>query len=1428
MLEFKPDDKVNNRYAIVRKLGAGAMGSVYLAHDRVEHDIKVALKVLVSDMVEDQDIWAKGEYEALTRLRHPNLARVYDFGKIQGTNDYFIVSEFIKGTDLFAGTEYSNYNELCDIIVQVCRSLEYIHSQGYVHFDIKPENILLTRHKSATLKEGSKVMWSEESTGEGGDGEGGGGEDGSFAYQKPNVKLIDFGLAEKITGSFDFAIKGTLNYLAPEMIDGGKPDQRADLYSLGVTLYQITNRDLPFCHDMNTAGRALKRSELFEMHMKKLPEFLREVIMRLLAERPENRFQSAKEVIEAISEGSGTKYELETPETRSSYLHTTALIGRQEEMEQLKEFARSVFPQLQNRVEETIVGKLRPPLVLVSGEIGSGKSRLLEEFRHFLRLNYVQVYGGNCYEGQNKAYQPFVELLRQLTVYMGKDHDLFQRYKDVLLRLLPEFRTSEDVPTPLGLRPDQEKLYFIDRIVHFMLEAARDQPFLLLLNNLHWADEMTVELLGYFLQNLMEEDSMSPNDPVNVLVVGTLRTDGKIPTCLRDLISQMREEECACEMALKRFKRDKVKGLISAMLHMTDISGEFIDCVYNKTGGNPLFVVEILKSLQETGAIKSGDSGWQLAIGGSWGDINLPTNVELALLSRLENLESLGRSIIEMLALINRPVTPKLLEQVPRLAQAPVLSHLNELREKGFIVGYTEDGEQYYSIDQPSFAQTIYRHLDEEKRCKGHREFADLLKETFSSREDEVLEELVYHYRNSDAPDEALALSLRAGERLKSIYANEKAYEYFAYAAEVLEDREMFDRQWLYCQESMGGLCFLLGRYHEAENIYLMLLDEEKGVRLSEVEQSRYHRCRGKILEVQGDYDRALQSYKEARCLLFDDEEDHAKKRRPGKREVDENELNQEKIWLTSALGGLYVRMGKYEKAMKISINALKTIESSTETIEHAVVFSTIGRANYFKGNLPQAIEFHKRSLEIQEKLENFPEIVMTLNSLGESYQADAKYCEAWKYFQRAMDLSDEMGDSYGRALSFHSLGWFYLAVGELDKAMVAEEKSLKLTRNFKMRQLSHYNYILQGLILQEQKEYSKAEGCLFRALTALSKQGNRWELCRLLTRMGALHLLKGNMEEADRMVRDACRLSDDLGISRLNYGCLIEKGKMFYRKERFREALQVYRSAIDFIAGDSNKQLAAHIYYVMAEVLLQLHRSDEALNYFKRVNENAMALLDDVPERFKKSYREKHANWYKDMPDEPQDMALEQEGPAQQDAPKKQGSSFRVRRDDGRLLALVTKLTGELASSQSPQQCLSHAIIEMTRHLNAQYGFLLRIEGDEDVRIILAYDGEGQALKQPSSRIVGELVIQVLTQCSPMVCANTFDDKEINGIDQIYDLNLKSVIVSPLFGSDEITGVLYIANPDPTFGCEELKTVTNSFLPIFSLGLNQTIMSRK
>ena len=116
MASVQAGECINGRYRILRQLGAGAMGTVFLCEDLTRVKRKVALKVLRSDRLEDSEEWSKVEYEALTRLRHPNLAKVYDFGRVQQSHDWFIVSEFIRGDDFLAAStsfEESEFPRCC-------------------------------------------------------------------------------------------------------------------------------------------------------------------------------------------------------------------------------------------------------------------------------------------------------------------------------------------------------------------------------------------------------------------------------------------------------------------------------------------------------------------------------------------------------------------------------------------------------------------------------------------------------------------------------------------------------------------------------------------------------------------------------------------------------------------------------------------------------------------------------------------------------------------------------------------------------------------------------------------------------------------------------------------------------------------------------------------------------------------------------------------------------------------------------------------------------------------------------------------------------------------------------------------------------------------------------------------------------------------
>jgi serine/threonine protein kinase len=284
------------RYLVLESLGRGGMARVYRAY-HPQLDRYVAIKVLHSDLVEDAGFLSRfrREAQALAALRHPHIVQVYDFDVQDGI--YYMVMELLEGDTL--KTRLHDYRsrgakmplgEVARIVLDVLDGLAYAHSVGVVHRDIKPANILLTREGEAVL--------------------------------------ADFGIAH-ILGSTRHtasgALMGTLSYIAPEQGLEGQSDERSDLYSLGIVFYEMLTEHTPFDADtplailMKHLNDPLPALREFDAAV---PRPFEEIVARALCKCPEDRYQSAGEMVDALQSaieeiGLEVPSQVSLPETNS-------------------------------------------------------------------------------------------------------------------------------------------------------------------------------------------------------------------------------------------------------------------------------------------------------------------------------------------------------------------------------------------------------------------------------------------------------------------------------------------------------------------------------------------------------------------------------------------------------------------------------------------------------------------------------------------------------------------------------------------------------------------------------------------------------------------------------------------------------------------------------------------------------------------------------------------------------------------------------------------------------------------------------------------------------------------------------------------------------------------------------------------------------
>lgn len=272
---FEPGSLIAGRYEVVKSLGRGGMGEVVLVADKALDNAEIALKLLYAHLVKDEIIFARFRNEVLVsrNISHPNLVRLYDFGKA-GQGSFYISMEYIRGCSLGdkiykQRRNQLEFSEILRILYEVSQGMAYAHKKGVVHRDLKPDNILIS--------------------------------------DTNEVKITDFGLARSMEVDKGFTQSGeavgTPYYMAPEQIRGEKADGRADIYSFGIIAYEVIVGARPFVHDnwVNLAAMHLQQ-EIPDFASKEngVPTWYQDMVFRCTEKSKEDRFQSAEEVSEVI------------------------------------------------------------------------------------------------------------------------------------------------------------------------------------------------------------------------------------------------------------------------------------------------------------------------------------------------------------------------------------------------------------------------------------------------------------------------------------------------------------------------------------------------------------------------------------------------------------------------------------------------------------------------------------------------------------------------------------------------------------------------------------------------------------------------------------------------------------------------------------------------------------------------------------------------------------------------------------------------------------------------------------------------------------------------------------------------------------------------------------------------------------------------
>ncbi len=1125
---------INNRYRVVREIGHGGMGMVYLVQDILKDNFSFALKIFRQDYQPGNgnslaDIF-KNEYEIMTRLKHPNLTRVYEFGEYR--DSCFILMEYLKGI-LLKEYKIRNKRKKFDIMVQILRALNYIHSRNIIYGDLKPLNIMITGN---------------------------------------TAKLMDFGLSAR-PQRFYSNIRGSLLYISPESLSGIR-DFSMDIFSCGILFFEIITKKRFYegiILSMQSMIDLLGNEDRYKNHQEKRLSVitdpgLQNIIRKMTAYLPEERYDDCSFVIADMNKALKLDYDYETCETKHSYVLGNAFTDRVNEFRYLK---------------KGLFGKEKLNFHIFSGPSGVGKTRLFDEFRKYCRLNRIRFFGTDCMEGEARQYHSISEILLQVITFSPAV--LLEHYGRYLRLILPEHRDLKNYEPPaVSDDPELMQRIILQNICDFIIEFSKtiENQYIIYFNDLQWIDYGSVLLL----KNLIYRASIDKSDDLRIIIYANINEDklnheSGITEILN--IRDVRKYELH-QLDIKAVNKyiQNIFGSRYLDKSLKGATGKIIE----KVGSRPLFLQELIKSLLDKDIIIRDKKYWKLIR--DIDDVIIPDNIIHIVKQKMQKLfmDDSKRKIIKVLSLLKiNPSVYTIKAVLEKTGVADTAAELLELENLEILRPVKVKNSIHYSFSNIVIKDQIRESVENKGEISLF--LGKALESLSEASPEELTDEIAYQYLQGEDSEKAATCYEICGDIAKKRYFNEKALNCYETAVELLQKTGKDRIEEAMISLKLGDILTLTGRWRDAYIIFKKALDiseiqndtalcsdcrnslgwllqrmgQQKealsylGKSLSAAERLGYKNGIsaavgniGDILYDQGKYENAMQYYERQLSISRELDDKMAMSRIMGK------------------MGNIFYIQGRYDKAMLYYKKWLSISNAIDDKRGISSATGSIGNIHSDRGDYGKAMKCYETKLKVCQKLGDKVGICYSFGNMGIVYYDRGEYEKAVKSYQKVISICEELGDKNGLSIALGNMGNVFFNRGDNDKAVYYYNKQRAICEELGDKRGIVRVLGNMGLVHHTRGEFSKSMKCFRKNLVLCEELGDNNSIGITCGNIGNIYADQGDFEKAIEYYEKQLAICSGLGDKRrisLAFGNI---GSIHFHLADYREALKYYNKAIE------------------------------------------------------------------------------------------------------------------------------------------------------------------------------------------------------------------------------------------------------------------------
>ena len=1169
---------INQRYKIIKKIGTGR-SDVFLCEDYENSRATFAIKILKPDVSEDEKENFRNEFFTLQKLEHPNIIRAEEFGTVLiSENEAVPVGSKYITTEYFPSTELSDRktideNLLREITKQICCALYYLHQSNYIYYDLKLENILIN-------------------------------SDEEF----PEIKLIDLGLSQYSPPEVINVIRGTANYIAPELLKKEAHDFRVDIYSLGVLLYKLIYKKFPFeCENELDIYKAQIENEIEFPPVENYSDELIEILELLLKKNPDERPNNTLRILELLK--------IKIDETiHKDFLPAKIFSGREDAI---------------NILNTYINDKSSSEVIVIKGFDNAGKTALL---KYIYEIKEEAILFSDLVGEGNSA---FVNFFIKKLFYSEK---IFNRLGKNEINSI--YKTLKNT-----------NRFSSDQLFSIISRITKNTNAVLLVDDYNLLDDYTIEMFN----------SIMPVFQINGIKV--------ILTETSEADYRSAELNNVREFSLGSFTDIQLAEFVNQTFHKSFPSNELNNLIINYSDLLPGNILSFIKDLIILQIMNFSGDGVSFSTKDE--ELNILEESHDSIYNRrLSGLSEVELSAVKTVSCFESPIEFKTLQAILEVSLEEFSRIISRLQTNNLLQAHTYSNT--LQITSSGLKKHIYDLINNKKiwhdqiatklilyfpnysltELAKQYELAGKYNECYKMywKEIEQAEKnSAYTYIRKilfyllELP---LDINLITSVQVKLAEINYKLSD-FRNSIDIIKKiniknlpaKSALEIEFIHASSLIGSGDFQNG-IDKLKALNNKINDPVRKNKLitemayAEFEMGQYSQATDYVHNIINDS--SLDSELKGKCfnLLGMNEIYNTNNLTEALKYFKEARVNYENANLPRRIAGMEVNignihniLGQYDKATNHWEIASSLNQSIGNLDQEGLLYINRGIFHFERFQLEQAVEMYESALKIFLSLGNFQNQGLALLNLGESYLYLCEYQKAYSSLNEAVRIFGERNLAEEEADTLFMLSKLYFKVELSSESNNSVKKYTKIVENnkFSGKHLANLELLnfYQQLFLKGTGELS----LLIKIKEEYLKFGEKMNYAEVMFLTVKFLILKSNFEEAKNILQSSdfvefCKQNVIFETERQYY---LGKLSLEFGSDDLLPALEYFNTAYDMVKEESISEITWKILFALSELYLSRGNYQKAKSYFSYTRELIQYIIDRIETpRLRKSFSEK------------------------------------------------------------------------------------------------------------------------------------------------------------------------------------------------------------